>query len=72
MSERARVIELIPDQIETNEAIVPTPVRHGYVISDTERDILRLFVIERHKASGRTGRGLVKGFGLKQEHWRRL
>jgi adenine deaminase len=30
------------------------------------RDILKLVVIERHKASGNIGKGLVKGFGLKR------
>jgi len=38
----------------------------GYVSSDTGRDILKIAVIERHMASGRIARGLVKGFGLKK------
>jgi adenine deaminase len=36
------------------------------VMSDLERDILKLVVVERHKASGNIGVGLVKGFGLKK------
>jgi adenine deaminase len=35
------------------------------VVPDIERDILKLVVVERHKASGNIGRGLVTGFGLK-------
>ena len=62
---RARVIELVPDQIETRQAIMPIASRDGYVIADTDRDILRLLVVERHKATGNIGFGLVKGFGLK-------
>ena len=33
---------------------------------DTSRDILKLAVVERHKASGNIGLGLVTGFGLKR------
>ncbi len=36
------------------------------VVSDPESDILKIAVIERHKASGNVGVGLVKGFGLQR------
>ena len=36
------------------------------MIPDIEADILKLAVVERHKATGRIGLGLVRGFGLKQ------
>jgi adenine deaminase len=62
---QARVIELIPDQIETKHAILPVSTRSGFIFSDTERDILKLMVIERHKATGNMGLGLVKGFGIR-------
>jgi adenine deaminase len=61
----ARVIELIPDQIETKCTVMPAAAKDGYVVSDIERDILRLFVVERHKATGNVGMGLVKGLGLR-------
>ncbi|HXY61623.1 MAG TPA: adenine deaminase C-terminal domain-containing protein, partial [Nitrospirota bacterium] len=60
----ARVIELIPDQIETKHSKLPVSAPSGFVCPDTESDILKLVVIERHRASGRIGLGLVKGFGL--------
>jgi len=62
--DRARVIELIPRQIETGQAVLPVKTRGGFVISDTSRDILKLLVIERHRSSGNIGFGLVRGFGL--------
>ncbi len=62
---RARVIELIPDKIETKHAILPVLVQSGAVISDTDRDILKIVVIERHHATGNIGTGLVKGFGMR-------
>ncbi|GAH99230.1 unnamed protein product [marine sediment metagenome] len=41
-------------------------VEKGFVVPDTERDILKLVVVERHKATGNIGLGLVKGFRLKR------
>jgi len=60
------VIEIIPGQIVTKKAIEKMKVVDGAVIPDVERDILKLVVVERHKASGNIGLGLVKGFGLKK------
>lgn len=63
---RCRVIDLIPRQIVTREAILEPRIVEGRVVSDTERDILKVAVVERHRASGNIGRGLVRGFGLKR------
>ncbi len=62
---KARVIQLIPGQITTRMLLQKVKSMNGIVISDVESDILKLCVVERHKASGRIGLGLVKGFGLK-------
>ncbi|MBW1790486.1 MAG: adenine deaminase, partial [Deltaproteobacteria bacterium] len=40
------------------------PAKNGRVVADTDGDILKLFVVERHRASGRIGKGLLKGLGL--------
>ena len=61
-----RAIEIIPDQVVTREAIEKTVVRNGLAITDIDRDLLKIIVIERHLASGNIGRGFVKGFGLKK------
>jgi adenine deaminase len=60
------VIEIIPGQIVTKKAVEKIKVVDGAVMPDLERDILKLVVVERHKASGNIGLGLVKGFGLKK------
>jgi adenine deaminase len=60
------VIEIIPEQIVTKKAMEKIKVVDGVVMPDVERDILKLVVVERHKASGNIGLGLVKGFGLKK------
>jgi len=60
------VIEIIPGQIVTRKAIEKMKVVGGVVMPDVEGDILKLAVVERHRASGNIGLGLVKGFGLKK------
>jgi adenine deaminase len=60
------VIEIVPGQIVTKKAVEKIQVVDGAVVCDLERDILKLVVVERHKASGNIGVGLVKGFGLKK------
>lgn len=60
------VIEIIPGQIVTKKRMERVNVEEGAIISAPERDILKLAVVERHKASGNVGLGLVKGFGLKR------
>ncbi|MBD3375690.1 adenine deaminase [candidate division KSB1 bacterium] len=62
---QCRVIKAIPDQIVTDVLHVDCPVDNGNVYSDTERDLVRLYVVERHRATGNIGKGLVNGFKLK-------
>jgi adenine deaminase len=59
------IIELMPGQIVTKKRIDEVKTKDGFIVSDIERDILKLVVVERHQASGNIGLGLVKGFGLK-------
>lgn len=54
----------IPGQIVTRRLEVQPKVSGGFAVADTERDLLKLVVVERHRATGRVGVGLVNGFGL--------
>lgn len=63
---RVRVIELMPDQLLTRGLVEEALIEDGLCLADTERDILKLFVIERHQASGKMGKGFVRGFGLRE------
>jgi adenine deaminase len=63
---KARVIEVIPGQILTRARIEEVLSINGWVLPDTQKDVLKLVVVERHKGTGRIGRGLVRGFGLKK------
>ena len=63
---RLRVIDVIPDQIVTRQAIESAPVEGNRLVSDPSRDLLKIAVVERHTGSGRIGLGMVRGIGLKQ------
>lgn len=61
----ARVMGVEEGSIVTKKLIERLDVKDGVVRADPSRDILKAAVVERHRASGRMGLGLVKGFGLK-------
>jgi adenine deaminase len=63
---KIRVIEIISDQIVTKKLIVSPKIEDGRVIADTSRDILKMVVVERHRATGNVGVGFVRGFKLKR------
>jgi adenine deaminase len=55
------IIEVVPGQIITRKRMESVKA-----IPDLEKDILKLVVVERHKATGNIGVGLVSGFDLKK------
>ncbi|MCC7369353.1 MAG: adenine deaminase [Chloroflexi bacterium] len=61
----ARVIGVVPHQIVTRHLVEEPAIVNGHIVSDPGRDILKMAVVERHRATGDVGVGLVKGFGLK-------
>lgn len=61
---RCRVIEVIPNQLFTMEKVFEIYWENNNGI-DTERDILKLAVIERHKNTGHIGLGFIRGIGIK-------
>jgi len=63
-NERFPVIEIIPGQIITKKQMVKVGI--GKFQPDTARDLLKAVVVERHRATGNIGLGIVRGFGLKE------
>ncbi len=63
---RIRVMDIIPDQNTTLKSIFKASMLDGMAISDIDRDILKIAVVERHIGSGNVGKGFVRGFGLKR------
>ena len=59
-----KVIEIVPNQIITNSSKEKPKTSKGQIVPDIERDILKLIVVERHRATGNVGVGFVRGFGL--------
>jgi adenine deaminase len=59
-----RVIGLIPNQIVTDDLVMPPTIVDGYYVADPARDLAKIAVIERHHATGRVGVGFVHGTGL--------
>jgi adenine deaminase len=64
--ERVRVIGSLANQLVTEERILPATVRDGCAVADPARDLLKMAVIERHKASGALGLGFIQGIGLRR------
>ena len=62
---KAKVIEVVPGQLITHMRFEQIKSGKGCVVTDTESDVLKLCVVERHRATGHIGLGLVTGFGLK-------
>ena len=60
-----RVIEIVPNQIVTRQLLQTPRVENGRVVPDLERDLLKLVVVERHRATGNVGVGFVRGFKLR-------
>ncbi len=60
-----RIIDLIKDQIITNELIDKIDFSQNNGI-DVTRDILKIAVIERHHLTGHIGIGFIKGVGMKK------
>lgn len=59
-----RAIGLVEEQVVTESLLREPLVVDGHVVSDPERDLVKLAVVERHLGTGRIGLGLLSGSGL--------
>ena len=66
-SSRLQVIGVIPGQIITQKRIISAKINKKYgAVADTQRDLAKLAVIERHHRTGNIGLGFVQGLGLER------
>ncbi len=65
-SDRIRVIHVVPDQVVTGCVIEKTKQENGFVVSDVQKDILKIAVIDRYSGKCKTGKGFIKGIGLEK------
>jgi adenine deaminase len=63
-SKTVRVIEIIKDQLITNETSANLDIHDGKLVADLENDILKIAVVERY-GNNRMSNGFIKGFNLK-------
>lgn len=64
--ERIHVIGTVTDQVVTEHLVEPAKIVDGMAVSDVERDILKIVMVERHRASGKIGKAFIQGFALKR------
>jgi len=62
---KARVIGIVEGQIVTSQHIERLVARGGAILPDVKRDIAKVAVVERHRATGNIGLGFVQGFGIR-------
>ena len=63
---KMRVIGISQTQLLTTKLHLEPTIRDGEAVSDTQRDILKAAVLERHHNTGHIGLGFAYGFGLKR------
>jgi adenine deaminase len=63
--EQIPVIEALNGQLITNKLLLQPKTANGYIISDTERDILKMAVVNRYKDAP-VAVSFIKNIGLKQ------
>lgn len=63
---KINVIEVIEGQLITGRSILEPKTFEGYALSDIDRDILKIAVINRYHQNAKPSLGFVKGFGLKR------
>ena len=62
---RAHIISVTEGEVVTKHLIEELQTINGEIAQNAEKDIAKVAVADRHKATGNIGLGLVKGFGLK-------
>jgi len=63
---KAKIIEVIPKSIITKETSLYLPVKNQQLRADTNLDLAKIAVFERHQATGNHSLGFVRGLGIKK------
>jgi adenine deaminase len=61
-----RVIEAIEGQLVTNELQTPARIMDGFIVSDTDNDILKMAVINRYQPDAPVALAFIKNIGLQR------
>ncbi len=60
------MIGSLPDQLLTEQRVMRAKIVAGNAVADVAADVLKMIVIERHRATGNNSAGFVQGFGLRR------
>lgn len=66
LSGKIRCMEIKEGELFTKESIEEAPVKNGEVVSDPEKDLLKLVVYNRYTPGAKPQFGFVRNFGLKK------
>ena len=59
-----RIMLLAPGSTICGAGMAQVPIKDGNLEANTDEDVLKVFVFERHHATGTYGVGFAKGFGI--------
>ncbi len=65
VSDKIRVIEALDGELVTNEIEVDSLIKEGNLVSNTEKDVLKMTVVNRYK-NAEPSLAFIKNFGLKE------
>jgi len=65
LNDSINVIGASSKSLITERYILKAKIEDGYIVSDT-KEIFKIVVVERHKATGNVGVGFIRGFKLKE------
>lgn len=65
IKKRIRAIGLRKDSVITDEIQIEPTIKDGLIVSDTDKDIIKIAVFERHHNTGNFGLGFISGLKLK-------
>jgi adenine deaminase len=64
-SVKVRVLHCIDGTLVSEKREAVLPVKNGAIQTDVSKDVAKMIVLERHRATGNIGKAFVSGFGLK-------
>ena len=62
---RVRTIDIIPGGVVTSAGEATVKTKNGEFVYDPSQDIVKIAVVERHKATGNVAVALIRGYGIK-------
>ncbi|MFA7559920.1 MAG: adenine deaminase [Sphaerochaeta sp.] len=62
---RVRVIDIVPGGVVTDQGEAYVKLEKGLWAYDSNQDVIKIAVVERHRGLGTVGVGLIRGFGLR-------